>query len=71
LERETKMAKKTRLTSAAVRIGTAVGRAERTVHKVGKAAQLAREELAALTKQIKALGRDLKKTGKRLRRAVG
>ncbi len=64
------MASKARLKAAAVKIGTAVGRAERTVYKVGKAAQLAREELAELTKHIKALARDLKKTGKRLRRAV-
>jgi prefoldin subunit 5 len=64
------MVKKTQLTSAAVKIGTAIGRAERTVHKVGKAAQVAREELAELTQQIKGLARDLKKTSKRLRRAV-
>ncbi len=64
------MASKAKLKAAAVKIGTAVGRAERTVHKVGKAAQVAREELAELTKQVKALARDLKKTSKRLRRAV-
>ncbi len=64
------MAKKTHLTSAAVKIGAAIGRAERTAHKVGKAAQLAREELTELTKQVKALARDIKKTAKRLRRTV-
>ena len=64
------MARKTKLKAAAVKIGATVGRAERTVHKVGKAAQIAREELAELTKQIRALGRELKKTSKRMRRAV-
>jgi len=64
------MARKTKLKAAAVKIGVTVGRAERTVRKVGKAAQIAREELAELTKQIKALGRELKKTSRRVRRAV-
>lgn len=64
------MARKTKLKAAAVKIGATVGRAERTAHKVGKAAKIAREELAELTKQIRALGRELKKTGKRVRRAV-
>ncbi len=49
------MADKAKLKAAAVRIGTAVGRAERTGRRVGKAAQVAREELAQLTKQVEAL----------------
>ncbi len=49
------MADKAKLKAAAVRIGTAVGRAERTARRVGKAAQVAREELAQLTKQVEAL----------------
>ncbi len=64
------MARKTKLTAAAAKIGTVVGRADRTAHKVAKAAKAAREELADLTKQVEALGRQLKKTSKRLRRAL-
>ena len=64
------MARKTKLTAAAATIGTVVGRADRTAHKVAKAAVAAREELADLTKQVEALGRQLKKTSKRLRKAL-
>ncbi len=64
------MANKARLTATAEKIGTAVGRAERTARKVGKAAKVARGELAHLTKQIEALARTLKKSGERLKRSV-
>jgi phage-related tail protein len=64
------MANKARLTATAERIGTAVGRAERTVRKVGEAAKVAREELTHLTKRIEALGRELKKSSERLKRSV-
>ncbi len=64
------MAKKTRLTSAAVKIGTAVGRAHRTARKVGKTAEVAREELTELRKQVEALARELKKSSQRLKRAL-
>lgn len=64
------MARKTKLKAAAVKIGTAVGRADRTVRAVAKAAQVAREELAHLTAQIEALGRELKKSRERLKRAL-
>ena len=49
------MARKTRLTTAAVKIGTAVGRADRTARKVAKAAEVAREELAELSKRVEEL----------------
>ncbi len=64
------MAKKTQLRAAAVKIGTALGRADRTARAVGKAAQVAREQLTELTKQVEAFARELKKTRKRLKRAV-
>ena len=64
------MADKAKLKAAAVRIGTAVGCAERTARRVGKAAQVAREELAQLTKQVEALARELKKSSERLKRAI-
>ena len=64
------MAKKSKLTKAAVTIGTAMGRADRTARQVAKAAQVAREEIAELTKQVAALARDVKKASKRLKQAM-
>ena len=64
------MAKKTRLTKAAVKIGTAVGRADRTAHKMARAAMVAREEIADLSKQVEKLAGDLKKASKRVKRAL-
>jgi hypothetical protein len=64
------MSKKAKLETAAVKIGTTVGRAERTARKVGKAAHAAREELNQLRKHVQALARELKKSSMRLRRAL-
>ncbi len=64
------MAKKSRLKNAAVRIGAAVGRADRTAHKVAKAGSLAKKELAHISKQIDALKRQLQKSTKRLKKAL-
>ena len=64
------MAKKTRLTAAAVKIGAAVGRADRTAHKVAKAVQTARAEVADLSKQVEKLARDVKKASRRVKRAL-
>ncbi len=64
------MTNKAKLKAAAVRIGTTVGRAERTARKVGKAVHAVREELTQLRKQVEVLGRELKKSSKRLRRAL-
>ena len=63
------MAKGSRLKRAAVQIGTAVGKADRTAHTVASAGKIVREELVELTKQIEALTRQLKKTSKRLKGA--
>ncbi|MBI3669203.1 MAG: hypothetical protein HY237_05430 [Acidobacteria bacterium] len=64
------MAKKSQLTAVAVKIGTALGRADRTARTVGEAAKVAREQLTELTKQVEALARELKKTRERLKHAV-
>jgi len=64
------MAKKSRLTRVAVRIGTAMGNADRRVQKVAKAGTLAKKELEDISKQVDALKRQLQKTAKRLRRAL-
>ncbi len=64
------MAKKSTLTQVAVKIGAAVGRADRTAHKVASAGLLAKEELKEISKQVEALKRQLQKTTKRLKRAL-
>jgi predicted nucleic acid-binding Zn-ribbon protein len=64
------MAKKSRLTRVAVGIGAAVGKADRTAHKVAKAGVLAKKELKDISKQIDNLKRQLQKTSKRLRKAL-
>jgi len=65
------MAKKSRLARVAVRIGTAMGKADRKAHQIVKAGKLAREELADISKQVEALKRQLLTTTKRLRKALG
>jgi hypothetical protein len=64
------MAKKDKLTRVAVSIGTAMGKADRTAHRVAKAGSAAKDELADIAKQIDALKRQLLKTTKRLQRAL-
>ena len=67
---EVTMAKKSRLTRVAVKIGTAMGRADRKAHQIAKAGVLAKKELADISKQVDALKRQLLKTTKRLKRAL-
>jgi seryl-tRNA synthetase len=64
------MAKKSRLTQTAETIGAAMGRADRTAHKVAKAGSVAKKELAAISKQVDALKKQLQKTTKRLKHAL-
>jgi hypothetical protein len=64
------MAKKSKLTQAAVTIGAAMGKADRTAHKVAKAGMVAKQELATISKQVEALKKQLQKTTKRLRGAL-
>jgi predicted nucleic acid-binding Zn-ribbon protein len=64
------MAKKNKLTRVAVRIGTAMGKADRTAHKVAKAGLVAKAELEDISKQVEALKRQLQKTTKRLKHAL-
>jgi hypothetical protein len=68
------MAAKNRLRDAAVKIGSAVGRADGTAHKAAnkaaKAAHVARLELVQLSKQVDALKKQLKKSTKRLKSAL-
>jgi hypothetical protein len=68
--KERDMAKKDKLTQVAVRIGTAVGRADRTAQKVARAGVVAKKELEDISKQVEALKRQLQKTTKRLKAAL-
>jgi seryl-tRNA synthetase len=61
---------RSQLKSAAKKIGAAMGRADRTAHKVAKAGMVAREELIQLSKQVESLKRQLQKTTKRLKNAL-
>jgi len=61
---------KSRLKKAAQAIGGAMGRADRTAHKVAKAGVVAKKELAAISEQVEALKRQLQKTTKRLKHAL-
>ena len=64
------MTKKTKLTQAAEKIGAVVGRADRTAHKVARAGVVAKKDLAAISKQVEALKKQLQKTTKRLKHAL-
>ena len=64
------MAKKSKLTRVAVKIGAAMGKADRKTHQVAKAGLVAKKELEVISKQVEALKRQLQQTAKRLRRAL-
>lgn len=61
------MAGGNRLKDTAVKIGSAVGKADGRAHK---AAKVAKEELAELTKQVDALRKQLKKSTDKLKSAL-
>ena len=63
------MARKNKLTQAAVKIGTAIGKADRTAHQIAKAGLAAKDELADIAAQINTLKRQRLKTKKRVQRA--
>ncbi|HLZ51033.1 MAG TPA: hypothetical protein VKP61_09790 [Candidatus Acidoferrum sp.] len=64
------MAKKSKLTQVASKIGGAFGRADRKAHQVVAAGAVAKKELQAIAKQVGALKRQLDKTTKRLKHAL-
>jgi hypothetical protein len=64
------MPKKSKLTQVAVKIGAAVGRADRTAHKVAAAGLIVKQELKEISKEVEALRRRLRTTSKRLKRAL-
>jgi hypothetical protein len=61
---------KSKLTKVAEGIGGAIGRADRTAHKVAKAGLVARKELEELSKEVDSLKKRLQKATKRLQHAL-
>jgi len=61
---------KNRLKTAAHKIGAAIGKADRTAHKVAKAGVIAKGELDDIAKQVEALRKQLVKTTKKLKKAL-
>jgi hypothetical protein len=61
---------KNRMKTAAKKIGAAIGKADRTAHKVAKAGVLAKSELNDIGKQVDALKKQLVKTTKKLKKAL-
>ncbi len=59
-----------RLKRAARKIGAAIGKADRTAHKVARAGVIAKGELDDIAKQVEALKRQLVKTSKKLKKAL-
>jgi predicted transcriptional regulator len=68
--KEGKMAKRNPLTRVAVKIGRAVGKADRKARQVAQAGLVAKEELEEIAKQVEVLKRQLQKTTKRLKTAL-
>jgi hypothetical protein len=64
------MARKLDLNKAAVKIGAAIGKADRTAHKVAKAGAIAKKELDEISKQLDVLKRQLVKTSRRVKKAL-
>jgi len=69
--REEDMAKNDRLKDVSVKVGTALGKANREAHikakKVAAASKVAKDELKDIAKQVEALKKQLEKTAKRLK----
>jgi hypothetical protein len=55
---------------AAETIGSAMGKANRTAHKVAKAGTMAKKELEQIAKQVESLKKQLEKSTRRLKKAL-
>lgn len=64
------MARRDRLTQVAVRIGKAVGKADRKAHQVAAAGLVAKKDLEDIAKQVEGLKKQLLRTTKRLKAAL-
>jgi len=61
---------KNQLKKVAVKIGGALGKADRKAHQVVRAGTVGRKELRDIAKQVDALKRQLEKTTRRLKHAL-
>jgi hypothetical protein len=64
------MARKDKLTDVSVRIGTALGKADKRARKFLAAGDIAQEELQEISKQVEELKKQLAKTTERLKKAL-
>ena len=64
------MAKKDRLTDVSVKIGTALGKADKRARKFLAAGDVAKEDLREISKQVEELKSQLAKTTERLKKAL-
>jgi seryl-tRNA synthetase len=64
------MAKKDKITEVSVKVGAALGKAERKARKIAAVGDVAKEELKAISKQVDELKKQLAKTTKRLQKAL-
>jgi polyhydroxyalkanoate synthesis regulator phasin len=68
------MAKKDRLTAVSVKIGKALGKAEKQAHRrarqFNEATKVTKEELQAISKQVDGLKKQLAKTTQRLKKVL-
>ena len=64
------MAKTDKLTDVSVKIGTALGKADKRARKFLAAGDIAQEELQEISKRVEELKRQLTKTTERLNKAL-
>jgi hypothetical protein len=64
------MAKKDKITQVSVKVGAALGKAERKARKIAQVGNVAKEELKAISKQVDEMKKQLAKTTKRLQKAL-
>lgn len=68
------MAKKDKLTEVSVKIGKALGRADKQAHRrarqIAEAGKVTKEELQEISKQVEALKKQLAKTTQRLKKVL-
>jgi seryl-tRNA synthetase len=67
---EAGMRKKDKLTDVSVKIGTALGKADKRARKFLAAGDIAKEELQEISKQVEELKKQLTKTTERLSKAL-
>jgi hypothetical protein len=67
---EARMAKKTQLNKAAVKIGTALGKARRAARALEASGPKTKKEMVQLKKSLGALARELERAAKRVKTAL-